>query len=178
MHIFILIFSVLSFIAVWYWRLKVLQEVARDGRKAVETVSNLPRRLKFKRRAGKRGMHLVTDPREAATALMLEIAQVRGPLTEVQNTAIRAEIMHHFEFKETDAETLIQQVGWLVRGEGPSERVINRMTDLIQASPDLGPKQIVDLDGMLVAVTEAEGSPTSDQMQLLELYRKKTGLKV
>ena len=33
MHIIVALLGILGFIAVWYWRLKMLREVARDGRK-------------------------------------------------------------------------------------------------------------------------------------------------
>ena len=178
MHILVFLFGILSFIAVWYWRLKVLREMTKDGRKLAETVSNLPRRLKFRRLTSQRGLKLVSDPREAATALMLEIAKARGGFSERQKAAVRAEIMQHFEFNEADADELIRQTDWLVGDLNPPERVVLKMTEFVQKSPALGPKQIVDLDGMLVAVSEAEGNPARAQMDLLTLYREKTGLRV
>lgn len=178
MQILVILFGLLSFMAVWYWRLKVLREMAKDGKKIAETVSNLPRRLKFRRLTTRRGLKLVSDPREAATGLMLEIAKARGGFTEAQKAAIRAEIMQHFEFNEADSDELIRQTEWLIGDESPPERVVRKMTDFILKSAALGPKQIVDLDGMLVAVTEADGSPNRDQMDLLTIYREKTGLRV
>ena len=96
MHFLAILLGILSFAAVWYWRIKALQEVAKDGRKIAETVGNLPRKMRFKNKTGKVGLSAVDDPREAATILMLEIAQARGTLTERQEAAVRGEIMHHF----------------------------------------------------------------------------------
>ena len=126
MHIIVALLGILGFIAVWYWRLKMLQEVAKDGRKLAETVTNLPRKMRFKNKSGKGGLAVVDDPREAATILMLEIAQARGTLTEKQEAAIRGEVMHHFEFTEADANELISQAGWLSRNAGASHVVMSK----------------------------------------------------
>lgn len=178
MHIIIGLLGILGFIAVWYWRLKMLQDVARDGRKVAETVANLPRKMRFKHKSGKGGLAIVDDPREAAAILMLEIAQARGTLTERQEAAIRGEIMHHFEFPEGDANELISQAGWLSRNAGASHVVMSKMTDFVRNTAGMTNKELVDLDGMLVTVSEAEGDPTPSQLDLLVIYREKTGLRV
>ena len=178
MQFLVILLGFLGFIAVWYWRIKALQEVAKDGRKIAETVGNLPRKMRFKNKTGKVGLSAVDDPREAATILMLEIAQARGTLTEKQEASIRGEIMHHFEFPEGDANALIAQAGWLSRNAGASHVVMSKMTDFVRKSPGMTNKELVDLDGMLVAVSEAEGNPTDSQLDLLSIYREKTGLRV
>ena len=178
MHIIVAILSFLGFLLVWYWRIKAIREVARDGKKIAETVSNLPRKMRYKNKAGKGGLDVVDDPREAAVILMLEIAQARGTLTERQEASIRGEIMHHFEFAEGDANELIAQAGWLSRNAGASHVVMSKMTDFVRKSPGMTGKELVDLDGMLVAISEAEGDPTESQLDLLTIYREKTGLRV
>ena len=89
MHIIGILIGIIGFVAVWYWRLKMLGDVAKDGRKVAETIVNLPRRMMFKHRSGKGGLDVVDDPREAATILMLEVAMARGRLTENQQAAIK-----------------------------------------------------------------------------------------
>jgi len=178
MHIVIAMLSFLGFLAVWYWRLKALKDMANDGRKVAEPVANLPRKVQFKNKSGKGGLSVVDDPREAAAILMLEIAQARGTLTEGQEASIRGEIMHHFEFTEGDANALLAQAGWLSRNGGASHVVMSKMTDFVRAAPGMSGKELVDLDGMLVAISEAEGDPTESQLDLLTIYREKTGLRV
>lgn len=102
----------------------------------------------------------------------------RGRLTENQQAAIRGEIMHHFDFTEGDADELIAQAGWLTRDAGTNHAIMTRMTDFIQSTSGMGPKQIVDMDSMLVAVSEAEGEPLEAQLDLLTIFRGKTGLRV
>lgn len=178
MHILVALLGIIGFIAVWYYRLKMLRDAANDGRKAIETVANLPRKMRFKNKSVKGGLSVVDDPREAAAILMLEIAQARGTLTERQEAVIRGEIMHHFEFSEGDANELIGQAGWLSRNAGASHVVMSKMTDFVRKTPGMTGKELVDLDGMLVAISEAEGDPTESQLDLLTIYREKTGLRV
>ncbi|NQY38552.1 MAG: hypothetical protein HRT80_00485 [Henriciella sp.] len=178
MQFIAILLGFLGFIAVWYWRIKAMQEVAKDGRKVVETVANLPRKMRFKNKSGKGGLAVVDDPRQAATILMLEIAQARGTRTVRQEAVIRGEVMHHFEFNEADANALIDQAGLLSRNGGASHVVMSKMTDFVRQSPGMTSKELVDLDGMLVAVSEAEGDPTDSQLDLLTIYRDKTGLRV
>jgi len=178
MHILIGLVSLATFIAVWYWRLKMLSGAAQEGMKAAETVANLPRKMRFRNMSRKGGLQVVEDPREAATILMLEIAQARGAVTEKQEAVIRAEIIQHFEFNEADANNLITQAGWLAREAGAAHAIVSKMTAFIQASPGMSDKQMVDLDGMLVYVSEAEGSPSDEQLDLLAVYRQKAGLRV
>jgi len=177
-HIILGLIGILSFIAIWYWRLKMLGGAAREGMKMAEAAANLPRKMRFRNMTRKGGLDVVEDPREAAAILMLEIAQARGALTERQEAAIRAEIMQHFEFDEADAQSLITQAGWLARDAGASHTVMARMADFVLRSPGMGPEQLVDLDGMLVYISEAEGSPTGDQLDLLAIFRQKAGLRV
>ena len=178
MHILVALITLLTVISIWYYRIRMLRDAARDGQKVVETVANLPRKMRFRSMSRKGGLDVVEDPREAATILMLELAQARGPLTEKQQAVIRAEIMQHFEFDEADAEQLIAQASWLARDGGAPHAIVARMTDFVLKSPGMSAQQMIDLDGMLVYVSEAEGSPTAEQLDLLVIYRQKAGLRV
>ncbi|MEM1390155.1 MAG: hypothetical protein AAGG45_03660 [Pseudomonadota bacterium] len=178
MHILGIIIAVLSFIAIWYYRIKMLREAASDGKKVLETVTNLPRKMRFKSKTGKAGLSVVDDPREAATILMLEVAQARGTLTANQEATVRAEIMQHFDFPENDARELMTQAAWLSRNAGASHVVIARMTDFIKQVPGMGTKELIDLDGMLVTVSEAEGVPAPAQLDLISQFRQKAGIKL
>ncbi|MEL7546907.1 MAG: hypothetical protein AAGJ84_09670 [Pseudomonadota bacterium] len=178
MHILIALFGLLTALAVWYWRLKMIGDVARGSVEAAKTVANLPRRLAFKRKSGKKGLQIVDDPREAATILMLQVAQTDGVLSEKQKASIQNEIVDNFKFTETEADELIEHALWISADAGKPHATVSRMTDFVQHAPGLGPKEIVDLDSMLVSVSEAEGSPDSAQLDLLALFRRKAGLRV
>lgn len=175
MHIILGLLGIAAFIAVWYYRLKVLRDAANDGLKAAEAIANLPRKMRFRKMALKGGLDVVDDPREAAAVMMLIVAEGRGAVTEKQEAAIRAEIMQHFDFDEADAEQLLRQAGWLSRGAAPHV-AIGRMTDVVMKSPGMGKQQLTDLDSMLVNVAESGGQTTPEQNDLVMVYRRRARL--
>ena len=177
MHILIMIIGIITAISVWYWRLQMLSRAARDGKDMLDTATNLPRKLSFQRKAGKGGLRLVNDPREAAAIIMLEIARAGGEVSREQKAVITARMMREFDLGVEDAEALITHAAWLTRQAPASDAVIRRMTDLILKTPGIGPKEIVDLDEMLVAVSEAEGEPSKEQLVLLQAYRDRAGVR-
>ena len=176
MGVLLVILGVITTISVWYWRLQMLSRAAKGGLDAAKTVANLPRKMAFKHQAGKQALSIIDDPREAAAVMMMEIAQARGALTQNQTDMMRSEIMRHFQYSADDADALIAHAGWLGRDAPAPHNVMARMSNLVLKSSSLGPKELVDLDSMLVAVSEAEGTPLPEQLSLLQIYRDKTGL--
>lgn len=177
MHILIAILGLVTAISVWYWRIRTLSRAARDGADLAKAAANLPRKLRFQNKLGKGGLQLVDDPREAAAILMLEIARAGGEVGKAHKSVMTEHMAREFELSEEDAESLVAHAAWLTR-EAPAAHVVAaRMSDFILRSPGIGPKQIVDLDTMLVAVSEAEGVPGRDQLALLQVFRDKAGLK-
>ncbi|MCA8900948.1 MAG: hypothetical protein KDA53_06815 [Hyphomonas sp.] len=151
---------------------------AHEAFKVAEAAANMPRKLAFRYKASKNGLSLIQDPREAAAIMMMEIARARGgPVTERQSEAIELEIRQNFAFSAMEAEDLAAHAAWVTNSAPPPGETMRRLSALIINSPDLGPKEVVDLDAMLVNVSEAEGVPTRDQLALLQVYRDKAGLK-
>lgn len=176
MHILIALLGFLTFIAVWYWRLKMLSGAARGGLDAARGVANLPRKLSFQHRSRKGGLAVVTDPREAAAIMMLEVARTRGPVNDKQEAAIRAEMIDHFGFTDAQAEEMIVQAGWLSRQSPAPHIVIGRMSDVVIRTPGMGPKDFDDLSSMLENVAVADGDVSVDERDLIQIWRQKAGL--
>lgn len=176
MHILLGLIGIVTFIAIWYWRIKMISGAARDGYDAAKGAANLPRKLKFQHRARKSGLSVVTDPREAAAVMMMEVARTRGAISEQQDTAMRAEMTAHFGFSESEAEEMLAQAGWLAR-EAPAPHVVMaRMSDVILRSPGMGPKEFDDLCAMLENVAVSDGSVTTAERDLIQIWRRKAGL--
>ena len=176
MSVLLVILGVITTISVWYWRLQMLSRAARGGLEVAKSAASLPRKMAFQHRAGKAALSVIDDPREAAVIMMMEIAQARGALTQNQNAVMQVEIIRHFEYSADDADALIVHAGWIGRDTPAPHNVMARMSSLVLKSSALGPKELVDLDSMLVAVSEAEGLPNAEQLALLQIYRDKTGL--
>lgn len=178
MHIIFAVLAILTAIAVWTWRLRMARRGLDELGEVAKTVANAPRRLAFKWRAGKGGVELIEDPREAAAIMMMMVALARGaPLTARQADMIEAEIRTHFSFSVQEAEELAAHAAWVAGSQLPGEEQMRRLSRLVVTAPQLGPKEVVDLDTMLVTISEAEGLPTRAQLSLLQIYRDMAGLK-
>ena len=178
MQILLFLLGVLVTIGIWSWRIRMAREGAQEAARLAHSAINMPRKMAFRYKASKNGITLIEDPREAAAIMMMEVARARGgPLTERQTASIDSEIMHHFEFSQDEADALTSHAAWVTNSAPPPAETMRKLSQLIMSSSVLGPKEIVDLDAMLVAVSEAEGLPTRDQLALLQVYRDKAGLK-
>lgn len=176
MPVLLTLIGIIAAISVWYWRAQAAARAARDARELAKTATNLPRRLSFQYKASKGGLKLVEDPREAAAIIMLEIARAAGEVSAEHKQVMHESMRTEFEVSEEDATALVTHAAWLTRNAPAPHAVISRMADKILNTPGIGPKQIVDLDGILVAVSEAEGTPKPDQLALLQTFRDKVGL--
>ena len=178
MHVILAALTILTVVAVWAWRLRMARRGLDELSEVAKTVANAPRRLAFKWRAGKGGIELIEDPREAAAIMMMMMALARGgPLSPHQADTIEEEIKAHFSFSDAEAEDLAAHAAWVAGSQLPGEEQMRRLSRLVVSAPQLSAKEVVDLDTMLVAVSEAEGLPTRAQLALLQIYRDMAGLK-
>lgn len=176
MHILLAIIGVLSFLAVWYWRIKMISGAARGSYDAAKTVVNFPRRHAFRKEAGRTGLKTVTDPREAAAIMMLEVARTRGTVNEAQEAAIRAEMIEHFGFSDSQAQAWITEAGFRLREDVAPHAVITHMSDVITGTPGMGPKEFDDLCAMLENVAVSDGDVSTEERDLIQIWRQKAGL--
>ena len=178
MHMLIGLLAVLTAIGVWAWRLRMAKRGLDVATDIAKTVASAPRRLAFKYRMGKGGLGLIDDPLEAAAIMLMQVALARGgPLTPLQSDVIEAEMCEHFQYLPSEAENLAAHAAWVSQSCPPATVTMTQLSKLIVNAPQLGPKEVIDLDAMLVAVSEAEGVPTRAQLALLQVYRDLAGLK-
>ena len=178
MHMLIGLLAVLTAIGVWAWRLRMAKRGLDVATDIAKTVASAPRRLAFKYRMWKGGLDLIDDPREAAAIMLIQVALARGgPLTPLQSDVIEAEMCEHFQYLPSEAENLAAHAAWVSQSCPPATVTMTQLSKLIVNAPQLGPKEVIDLDAMLVAVSEAEGVPTRAQLALLQVYRDLAGLK-
>lgn len=178
MHFLIGFLGILVAIGLWSWRLRMAREGGGEAADLARTAANLPRRMAFKYRSGRNGLELIDDPREAAAIMMMEVARARGePLTDRQSHSMIEEMIQHFRFTAEQAHELVAHAGWATNKAPLPQETMRRLSQKIVGERYLGPKEVVDLDSMLVAVSEAEGVPTRDQLALLQIFRDRAGLK-
>lgn len=178
MHILLTVITILSAIAIWAWRLRMARRGIKELSDMARTAANTPRKLAFRYRAQKGGIDLIEDPREAAAIMLMMMALAKGEtLSPRQSDMIESEMRANFDFSEAEAEELAAHAAWVASSQLPGPAEMRRMSQMIVKSSQLGPKEIVDLDAMLIAVSEAEGLPSRSQLALLQIYRDMAGLK-
>ncbi len=84
MHILIGIISTLSLFIFLIWRLTNLLDALNQTGANIGNISGRARRFFFKRKASRHPLSQISDPREAALALMVAVMKDRGDLTTSQ----------------------------------------------------------------------------------------------
>jgi uncharacterized tellurite resistance protein B-like protein len=176
MHILLSLLGILTLIAVWYWRLKMISGAAREGYSAAKRLSARRKAGNGPPRIAASGLAGVSDPREAAAIMMLQVARARGTLSELQKAAIRAEMIDHFHFTDAEAADWIARASARVRETLPASAVMARMSDVITRSPGMTSKEYDDLCAMLENVAVAGGDVSEEEAELIQVWRRKAGL--
>ncbi len=175
MHIVMMIIGALAAVGALIWRIQMAAHAAREVGDLAKTAANLPRRLAFRRKSGKRGSRLVEDPREAAVILMLEVARAAGEISREQKDKINDIIVDQFHFTAEDAAELMVQASWVAQDEAGTDALLRRMAKLIRSK--VSETELIDLDYMLNEVSRAEQSPTPAQMDIIMSFRQITGIR-
>lgn len=81
MHIILGLLSVLGAIGFFLWRMNTAARAARELADVAGEVANLPRKMRFRSKASKRGIDVIDDSREAAAALVYGAAASKGDPT-------------------------------------------------------------------------------------------------
>jgi uncharacterized tellurite resistance protein B-like protein len=118
MGIIAALLGAMAAVGVLLWRIQIASEAARNATEAVGEAQGLFRRLMWWRKASRNQLELVTDPREAAAAMLVAIAQYDGALTADEEALIKDEMRQAFEANEKETEELFVRGRWLTRDAG------------------------------------------------------------
>jgi uncharacterized membrane protein YebE (DUF533 family) len=115
MHVLAAIGAALGVALFFLWRMQQASNAARDVANAADEVHGFFRRWSWRRKANVHPLDLVEDPREAATAMMVIVAQTDGALTDKERGAILAQVSEHFGATSRQADELLARGRWLVQ---------------------------------------------------------------
>lgn len=174
MHIALAILGALGAIGIIVWRISLAIQGARVIGEAAGEVANLPRKMRFRSKANRKGLAMVDDPREAAAILLLGAARAGGEVTLEDKTAIRAEVARRFEMSDGEAEELLARAAWVSSALHNPEDGIARMTQLI--AQRLSARELGELAAMLEVVAATGGTVSPSQEAYLAQYRHRAGL--
>ncbi len=162
MHILSALGAAIGVALFFLWRMQQASHAVRDVASAAGEVQGLFRRWSWRRRANVNPLDMVEDPREAATAMMVIVAQTDGALTGKECAVIQAHISDHFGATSRQAEELLARGRWLVQSSVDASEVFRRLAPSIRKSCSVAERD--DLIGMLKAVATAEG-PLDEHLQ-------------
>jgi uncharacterized tellurite resistance protein B-like protein len=157
MHIVGLLLGALATLGVILWRLHMAAEAAKGLADTSEAAHSMVRRWRWRRKISADPLAQVEDPREAAAAMMVAVAQSDGALTERERQAILTEITRRFGATARQAEELLARARWIVRDVHDVDRALARLTPVV-ARTLMAPERR-ELIQMLEAVAAAEGAP-------------------
>ncbi|HRD77799.1 MAG TPA: TerB family tellurite resistance protein [Hyphomicrobiaceae bacterium] len=157
MHIIAALVAAAGVVLFILYRMQQAATAARDVAEAASDLSGLFRSWNWRRRANVNPLDAIEDPREAAAALMVALAQYDGAVTEAESRVIVGEMTKHFGATASEAGELLARGRWLAPERADVGELMRRLKRVIEAK--CGPKERRELIAMLRAVANASGTP-------------------
>lgn len=163
------ILAVLAGIGVLLWRIQVASDAARGAVDAASDAHSLYRRFLWGRKASRSPIDLVEDPREAAAAMMVALAQYDGALTSDEQQLIVSEMQTAFDASQKDADELLARGRWLVRDIGDLDGALKRLLPPVQKRlGDAEKRQLVEMLRTVVGPSPGRDSVPHEAVQRVD----------
>ncbi len=154
---------------------------AKDVADVAKTLRNMPRRMRFKNKAGKRGLDLIDNPREAATILMVSIAKLSdysaahdGLISGASTGRIIDILKTYMKISAVEADELLTQMRWNVKDLAQADTALAPMTNVLSGT--IRRAEADDLSDMLQKISHADGKPNPEQRAFIARVRERLGL--
>lgn len=151
-------------------RMQQASHAAREIADAAGEIRGLFRIWSWRRKTNVNPLDLVDDPREAATVMMVALAQADGAISEKELAVISGEICHHFGATRAQADALLARARWLTRTATDASDVMRRLQPLIQKHCTAA--ECRSLVGMLQAVANADGAPSPIVASDIQIFQR------
>ncbi len=173
MHI---LFAVLGALATLLFLLSRIGKGASDLADTAQELSNLPRKLRHRRNAGKQGLDLIETPVEAATVLMIAVARMDGlgRVSDTQAERIAEQLSEHMQLSPEDAEGYVVQLRSLSGYLKQADSALFPMIDVLQKS--VSKDEARELASMLVRTAETDDPPNNEQLGFVRRFEERMGL--
>ncbi len=155
MAILLMLVGLAGTLGVILWRVHLAAEATKGLTDTAKDVHGLFRGWSWRRKLAKDPLDLIREPREAAVAMMVAVAQSDGPMTERERRAILSEIVQRFEASAKQADELLAHGRWLTREVRDVDRCFRKLAPLLTKS--CHPDQLRDLVEMLDKVSSSDG---------------------
>ena len=179
MHILGLIIAVAT--AIWW--ISRAARGARDVADMAQGLANMPRRNRFRKQAGKRGIDLIDAPQEAATILMVCVARLSsyglksgGQISDIAANKIITVLQSYMKISAREADELLTHMRWAAQELVQPESALVPMTNLLRDG--INHAEAEDLSDMLRKISHADGNANDAQRAFIEKFRERTGIAV
>lgn len=156
------------------WRLNQASDAAKGLLETAEDTRGFFRRMAWRRKTTKNPLDTLTDPREAAAAMMAAIAQWDAAISDREMNTIKAQTHEHFQASGEMADELLATGRWLARDVTDLGAFLRRASQIVLAK--CTPQERLDLLSMLHAVANTEGRPATliaqELDRLTDYYRR------
>ena len=174
MHILIAILGAVGAVAFFIWRLNQASQAARELSETASELANLPRKMRFKGKAGKRGIDVIDDPREAAAALVYGAIVSGDDATPDRKAALAESLAEVFQVSEDEAKELVARAAWHINALNDPINTVNPLTDRLIA--EVGREAMADLKRLMDAEAAKAERSSSDQRYYIDKFARRAGL--
>lgn len=170
MHIILGLISFIGVILFAIWRINLALQASREIVDAAQDAKGFFRRRKWNKKVNADLIQQIEDPREAATAMMVAVAETDGPMTESERTQILDIITGTFEATSKQAIELLAHGRWISKDAGDLTSYLGRFKKIIMKTCD--EQQKAELIEMLYKVGKADGSISDEVEYSLQYVRR------
>lgn len=164
MHIIAIIVSIFGGLIYFIIRAGRVAQAGRELGELAGDALGAARRAKFRRSATQSPLEHLSDPREAAVALMVAVARTEGDLTVAQSQTIERMATDRLGFD--DSSEILAHARWLTHDLVDPGHVVHRVMPLLVQKCD--DEQRADIVSMLTEVASVGGDPAPIQMQVIQ----------
>lgn len=174
MSIVAALLAAMGAVGILLWRLNQASDAAKGLLETAQDTRGFFRRMAWQRKATKNPLDTLTDPREAAAAMMAAIAQWDAAVSDRELDMMRTQMREHFQSSPEQANELLATGRWLARDVTDLGAFLRRASPIVLAK--CTPRERQDLLVMLGAVANTEGRPNeliTQELALLTDYYKR-----
>ncbi|UCI30674.1 hypothetical protein [Mesorhizobium sp. B4-1-4] len=174
MPFLIAILGVLGAAALWYYRMKAMNDAAREVADVVGRVQGNIRRKKLRKQAALSPLTAIDDPVVAAATLITSIVSENGPVLPQREAVIREVISGIADKKKADEAVIYAK--WAASQIDDTTLVIDKLAPFLRERLD--PNEREDLLRMLNRVAQGGGQTVKVADQRMLRLRQKLGFEV
>lgn len=170
MHILAALVGIIGAVGVFLWRLNSAAEAAKGLAESADGIRGQLRRRQWAKKAEADPLKLVDDPRVAAAAMLIALAQSDGAITEAEQNAILTGIAESFDIDAKLAAELFAHARWTVRDVLDLDTCFRKLAPIILKT--CGTREIEQLLDMANAVARAGGTPGDVERLAIERLQR------